>query len=182
METGSNNLVKLGTIGEARGLRGEVWLRIPSKDPEFLERLETKTFHIKTNDKELNLKPERIRVLFNKVCCQFEGVDNRTFVEPLKGSPIFLEADVFDTQSGETIFLNEVLGFQVINVAAAVPEPIGTVESFDSNGPQDLLVVKREGQEILIPFVKAFISKIDFASKKILMSLPEGLVDISIEN
>lgn len=174
----SSDLVRIGTIGEARGLRGEVWLKIRAKDPEFLSRLQTKKFHIKKDEQELVLKPDRIRLLFDKVCCHFEGLDTRSHVEPLKGSLVFLEEDIFHTEPGEKIFLQEVLGFHVFQKQANQEFAIGVIEGFESNGPQDILVVNKNGSEVLIPFVKPFILSIEFEKKKIVMSLPDGLVEV----
>ena len=52
---------------------------------------------------------------------------------------------------------------------------LGEIVGFSSNGPQDLLVVEANGKTVEIPFVDAFIKKIDFKHQSVVMELPEGL-------
>jgi ribosomal 30S subunit maturation factor RimM len=53
--------------------------------------------------------------------------------------------------------------------------------AFSSNGPQDLLVVDYKGNKVDIPFVEAFISKIDFELQIVSMNLPPGLIEVSLK-
>jgi 16S rRNA processing protein RimM len=48
-------------------------------------------------------------------------------------------------------------------------------------GPVALLVVSAEGSsdEVLIPFAKSYLRRIDLAEKRVEMALPEGLVDLN---
>jgi 16S rRNA processing protein RimM len=45
---------------------------------------------------------------------------------------------------------------------------------------QDLLAVDHLGREVLIPMVKAIITNIDIANKKIEINPPEGLLDVAL--
>jgi 16S rRNA processing protein RimM len=69
------------------------------------------------------------------------------------------------------------LNFQVYNFQNL----IGAIVGFSSNGPQDLIVVNYNGKDIEIPFVEAFICDLDFDHKKLMMELPEGLLDLGAE-
>jgi len=42
-----------------------------------------------------------------------------------------------------------------------------------------LAVTSRDGDEVLIPFVKAFLVTVDTDAKRIEMKLPEGLVEVN---
>jgi 16S rRNA processing protein RimM len=46
-------------------------------------------------------------------------------------------------------------------------------------GPVALLVVHGAGGEILVPFAKSYLRKIDLKAKRVEMALPEGLVDLN---
>jgi 16S rRNA processing protein RimM len=48
-------------------------------------------------------------------------------------------------------------------------EEIGRVRSMDTNGVQDILVVRGKASEYLIPFVSAYIVKVDVAEKSIIV-------------
>ena len=42
-----------------------------------------------------------------------------------------------------------------------------------------LVIQSNDGNEILIPFVKAFLASIDLPAKRIVMKLPAGLADVN---
>ena len=46
-------------------------------------------------------------------------------------------------------------------------------------GPVALLVVTGATGEILVPFAKSYLRKIDLKAKRVEMALPEGLVDLN---
>ena len=52
---------------------------------------------------------------------------------------------------------------------------------FSTNGQQDLLVLDQavNNQNIEIPFIKQFVINVDYVTKKIMMDLPEGLIQIN---
>ena len=58
-------------------------------------------------------------------------------------------------------------------------EVIGTVVGVLDYGNTTLLRLDREGEEILIPFARSFLKKIDTAGKRIDMELPEGLIEVN---
>jgi 16S rRNA processing protein RimM len=61
---------------------------------------------------------------------------------------------------------------------------VGEIEGVDRDaGPVALLVVKPVGvdkAEVLVPFAKAYLRKIDLEGKRVEMALPEGLVDVQV--
>ena len=46
-------------------------------------------------------------------------------------------------------------------------------------GPVALLVVRGTAGEVLVPFAKSFLRKIDLEAKRVEMALPEGLADLN---
>ena len=62
------------------------------------------------------------------------------------------------------------------------PQPIsvGEIEDVDRTaGPVAMLVVRGAAGEVLIPFAKSYLRRIDLESKRVEMALPEGLVDLN---
>jgi 16S rRNA processing protein RimM len=70
----------------------------------------------------------------------------------------------------------------LVDVAGAAPVEVGPIENVDRNaGPVALLVIGRPGspEEILVPFAKSFLRRIDLPAKRVEMALPEGLVGLN---
>jgi 16S rRNA processing protein RimM len=42
-----------------------------------------------------------------------------------------------------------------------------------------LLVVRGTAGEILVPFAKSYLRKVDLAAKRVEMALPDGLIDLN---
>jgi 16S rRNA processing protein RimM len=104
-----------------------------------------------------------------------EGVTTREGAEAMKGYEILVSDNFFESKKGENIFLGEILGYKVFDQE----EMIGEISDFQTNTAQDLLVVKSLTEEILIPFIKPFILKIDHEKKEVRMQLPEGLITVN---
>jgi 16S rRNA processing protein RimM len=67
-----------------------------------------------------------------------------------------------------------------MDVAGAEPVRVGEIEEVDRTaGPVALLVVKGAAGEVLVPFAKAFVRRIDLESKLVEMALPEGLAELN---
>ena len=57
---------------------------------------------------------------------------------------------------------------------------VGEIESVDRTaGAVALLVVRGASGEVLIPFAKSFLKKIDLKAKRVEMALPAGLVELN---
>ena len=67
-----------------------------------------------------------------------------------------------------------------MDVAGTEPVTVGEIESVDrTSGPVALLVVQGAAGEVLIPFAKSYLRKIDLKAKRVEMALPEGLVELN---
>jgi 16S rRNA processing protein RimM len=67
-----------------------------------------------------------------------------------------------------------------VDVAGAEPVTVGEIEDVDRTaGPVALLVVRGAAGEVLIPFAKSYLRKIDLEGKRVEMALPEGLADLN---
>jgi 16S rRNA processing protein RimM len=168
-----NEMKMVGKVKDAHGLRGELYILVFSGDVSWLKKLQTLELRGKTATTTHSV--EKVKPFKQGLILKVPGVNDRTQAEALKGHEFYIPADIFVSKPGETIFLNEILGFMVKNVAQ---EDIGSVEGFSTNGAQDLLVVTTPAKKVEIPFVEAFIKKIDFKHKTIVMDLPEGLLDL----
>lgn len=78
-------------------------------------------------------------------------------------------------------FKKETEGFEYLTGFTAIDEEtgvIGTIEEVIETPAQILLQVNRQGSEVLIPLVDDFVIDINEEEKEILLTLPEGLLDL----
>jgi 16S rRNA processing protein RimM len=80
----------------------------------------------------------------------------------------------------DEVYIGDLIGCSLIDVASAVPQTIGEIESVDRTaGPVALLVARGAAGEVLIPFAKIYLRKIDLNAKRVEMALPRGLVELN---
>jgi 16S rRNA processing protein RimM len=58
--------------------------------------------------------------------------------------------------------------------------PVGEIEDVDRTaGPVALLVVRGAAGEVLIPFARSYLRRIDLEARRVEMALPEGLAELN---
>lgn len=174
-------LTKVGVVLEGHGLRGDVSIMIFSGDSSWTEDLgEIFLMPVgKTQSADLQIfeilktKPYKKGIL-----AQFKGVTDRNQSDALRKYEVWVPSDLFISENGEQPFLQEFLNFTINDKTLG---DVGQVESFSSNGVQDLFILDKKvnGQNIEIPFITPFVIEVDYEAKKIRMDLPQGLIEIN---
>jgi 16S rRNA processing protein RimM len=179
MKSESNRKWKLvGKVKEAHGLRGELYVILFAKENSWLDDLTQFSLALDESSAGKQVfSAGKLRSQKNTMIIKSEEIIDRTAAEKLCGSLFFIPAELLASKPGDRIYLSEILNFEVYDG----DQLIGKITSFSSNGPQDLLIVSGGGT-IEIPFVEAFIDQIDFSNQKVMMKLPEGLLQINREN
>jgi 16S rRNA processing protein RimM len=121
-----------------------------------------------------------------RVVLQFAGIDSISDAESLAGNDVLIPREERLPLEDESVYISELVGCTVYDEF----QPVGVVEDvqfamtadggrrLDDAAP--LLAVRSpEGDEILIPFAKAFLVGVDTEAKRIEMKLPEGLIEVN---
>jgi 16S rRNA processing protein RimM len=121
-----------------------------------------------------------------RVVLQFAGIDTISDAELIAGLDVLVPRTERLALDDESVYVSELIGCTVYDG----PLPVGMVEdvqfAMSADGARrlddaaPLLAVRSsEGDEILIPFAKAFLVGVDTEAKRVDMTLPEGLVDVN---
>ena len=178
----------LARIRKAQGRKGEVLAEILTDFPEkFAERNRVWLLALAGQAGESAREVELRSHWLNKsqaggVVLHFGGVDSITDAEKLRGLVVALPYSERVSLSEDEVYVGELIGCALVDVASEPERPVGVIEDVDRDaGPVALLVVTGAGgEEILVPFAKAYVRRIDFEGKRVEMALPEGLVEIQI--
>ncbi|HEY8271728.1 MAG TPA: ribosome maturation factor RimM [Pseudobdellovibrionaceae bacterium] len=165
----------VGKVKDAHGLRGELYILVFSGDVSWAKKLKTFELRSPRTGEIASYAVEKMKPFKQGLIVKSPLMMDRNAAEAVKGFEFSIPADIFVSKPGETIFLNEIMDFMV---KTAAQENVGLIKGFSSNGVQDLLVVDAAKGRVEIPFVEAFIKKIDFKHHTIVMDLPEGLLDL----
>jgi 16S rRNA processing protein RimM len=114
------------------------------------------------------------------IVLHFAGIDSISAAETLKGLIVAVPAEQRAALAEDEVYIGDLIGCRLFDVAGPAPVPIGPIRDVDQTaGPVALLVVKGESGEILIPFAKSYLRKIDLEGKRVEMALPPGLTDLN---
>jgi 16S rRNA processing protein RimM len=145
-------------VTKAHGLRGEVVVQLWS---ERTERLQPGTA---LHSARGTLVVRAARPFGDRFLVQFEGLDDRTGAEHLRG--VELQAESVDDP--DMLWVHELVGRAVVDAAGV---PLGTVTAVEANPASDLLVLESGG---LIPLRFMTGDGVDGA---LVVDIPEGLLD-----
>jgi 16S rRNA processing protein RimM len=169
---------QLGRVAKVHGLRGEVNVVLDVDYPEDYEGLE----HLFLEQKG-RLVPFFLEHFVlqpgGKALVKFEDLDSLEQVEPLVGLEIFLPLSELPQLDEDQYYFHELIGFEVFDENLGLIGPVQIIYDLET---QDLLGVTHQGKEVLIPIQDGIILKVDKAAKKVYCQLPEGLLDIYLED
>lgn len=166
--------VLLGKVTKAHGIKGELKVRAYSGDPESVTRFKQLLLVSSSGSLSPVFEVQRARGGSKEAIIQLRGVTDRTHAETLCGTGVLVFKDELPDLADDEFYLHELEGLEVLTESG---QAIGTVESFFNNGVQDLLVVRSESSEILIPLIPGMICSRD--KKQLIIAPPPGLLEVN---
>lgn len=186
--------VILASILRPQGRKGEVLAELLTDFPERFEG-EPRVFLAKpgfsgpqTHARAVNVIGFFLPVGKNsgRIVLHFGGIDSISAAETLAGLEVIVPHHERVEPEEDVSFISDLLDCAVYDSEAL----IGTVDDVHLPTTPDgarrledaaplLAVLTATGEEILIPFVKAWIVTLDPAAKRIEMRLPEGLIEVN---
>ena len=168
---------ELGFVTKLHGLKGGLILHLDVDEPFFYEGLDVVFLEIKGQ-----LVPyfiESINIKDKKAIVFFEDIETLEDATELKGAVAWLPVDTLPKLQEGQFYFHDVIGFEVIDKQSG---NLGLVQFFNSGGAQDLMIVDVKGVEVIVPVVDGVIVKADLEAKKLYVDLPEGLLDVYLDN
>lgn len=103
-----------------------------------------------------------------------EGVSDRNVAETLIKAILLIDQPLdASPEEPDAWYDHQLAGLKVLREGVE----IGTLVRVDHMPAQDLLIIKTEAGEVLLPFVKAFVPKVDVAAGIIEITPPGGLFE-----
>ncbi|WP_229069478.1 ribosome maturation factor RimM [Actinoplanes sp. DH11] len=186
-------MLVVGQIGKPHGIRGEVSVVVRTDEPE--ERFTAGSVFITEvpRDRRVGAGPaaapgvrfevpkeltlESIRWHQGRGIAVFEGISDRNVAEALRG--VYLQVDsagLTPPEDPEEFHDHQLIG---LRVESRDGTEHGTVQRIEHAPASDLIVLaKKGGGTALIPFVTAIVPTVDLAGGRVIVDLPEGLLDL----
>ena len=169
---------QLGYVMKPHGLQGEVGAFLDVDVPENYKNLES--VFILTKDKKLvPFFIERIQLQHQKALIKFEEVDSLDQAAELVGNEMYLPLNALPILTGDQFYFHQIIDYQIIDLQKGA---LGTVANIYNMPHQDLVAMAYKEKEVLFPMNDKILLRIDHAAKTLHVDLPEGLVDVYLED
>ncbi len=164
----------LGKIAKKFSFKGEVLAYLDTDEPELYENMES--VFVECNKHLVPFFIESSSLHKNDFLrIRFEDVKTEEEADALLGNDLYLPLQMLPKLTGNKFYYHEVIGFEVEDKRVGI---VGKIQSINDSTAQPLFEVLQDEKEILIPMIDHFLLKIDRENKKVIMDLPEGLIEM----
>ena len=164
-----NEVYKIGRIGKPHGISGEVTLRFSD---DVFDRVDADYLVLMVDGILVPFFIEEYRFRSDEVALvKFEDIDTKDRASELTGCDVFFPRHLADA-GDDVLTWSQIVGYDIVDVSSG--KTIGRIEAVDETTINTLLELS-DGK--LIPAADEFIEDIDHEERKLMMRLPEGLVN-----
>ncbi|MEP6995726.1 MAG: ribosome maturation factor RimM [Acidobacteriota bacterium] len=165
----------VGRIQRPHGLSGELSIGIQTDFPERFTTGQRLAWH-REGDADRELVLTGVRPHGNRLLMTFEGIADPEGARALCGGDLFVPmTEAFPRPEG-FFYSHEIQGFVCEDPQGG---PLGSAAGVEQTPAGPLLAVTLpSGKEALVPFVEEFVLRIDGNARKIVLELPDGLLDL----
>ena len=165
------NQLTIGALVNTHGLKGEVKVKILTQFPDVRFK-KGNIIYVHFEHEYIPVKIAQIRNQKDFLLLSFEGYADINLVEKWKGSELCIDRmDAHELEEDEAYFF-ELQDSEVVSVDGT---SLGVVSEVIETGANAVLRVTGE-QELLIPYVKAFIVSFERGEKRITVKLMDGML------
>ena len=164
-----DEVYKIGRIGKPHGISGEVTLRFSD---DVFDRVDADYLVLMVDGILVPFFIEEYLFLSDEVALvKFEDIDTKDRASELTGCDVFFPRHLADA-GDDVLTWSQIVGYDIVDVLS--DKTIGRIEAVDETTINTLLELS---DGTLIPAADEFIEDIDHEERKLMMRLPEGLVN-----
>jgi 16S rRNA processing protein RimM len=170
-------LLVVGRIGRAHGIRGDVTVEVRTDAPEL--RFAPGAVLRTEPEAAGPLTVESARMHSGRLLIHFEGIPDRTAAEGLRDVLLVIDADdsgPAGEPDDDVWWDHELLDLEARTSGG---ELLGVVADMLHTPAGELLAIRRpDGAELLVPFVSEFVPVVDVPGGRIVVDPPAGLLEL----
>jgi 16S rRNA processing protein RimM len=167
----------VGRVVRAHGVTGELVVEVRTDDPDT-RFAPGKTLRAKPSrgGPERDYVVDSAREHSGRLLVRLDGVADRTAADSMRGTLFLVDsADLPPIEEPDEFYDHQLEGLQVVTIAGT---PVGSVAEVLHTAAGELLSVRTEGGEVLVPFVSAIVTAVSLTDQTIEIDPPEGLLEL----
>jgi 16S rRNA processing protein RimM len=172
----------VGRVAKAHGISGEVVVDVRTDDPDarFAPGSRLRARRPRDGDQERSYVVDDARAHGARLLVRLAGVTSRDAADALRGSLFVIDSDDLPPiDEPDTYYDHQLEGLQVRTTTG---HEVGVVAEVLHTAAGELLAVRRDSGELLVPFVSAIVTSVslDDGLEKGVVEIdpPDGLLDL----
>lgn len=166
-----NDLIEVGVIVGAYGVRGEVRIKSYCAVPDNIETYTP----LWTADRAREVKLSILRPIKSGFAVRIPEVANKEEADALRGTMLYAERDQLPSLPDDEYYYTDLMGIEVYDTGGVL---LGTVKNVANNGADDLLELQLAGTSAttFLPFTKAAVPTVDLTARRLVADPPLGIL------
>ena len=166
----------VGRVVKAHGITGELVVEIRTDDPETRFAPGASLRGRRKDGPEGRYVVESARAHGGKLLVRLDGVADRNGAESLRGTLFIVDSAELPPIGDPDEFYDHQL--ESLRVVTTSGTPVGTVAEVLHTAAGELLSVRTDKGEVLVPFVSAIVTSVSLADQTIEIDPPDGLLEL----
>ena len=168
----------LGKITKPNGYLGGVNIFLDVDDPHEYAELDAVFVESRSSLIPFFIKNINIHTSKNTAVVYFEDIEDFDAAQALVNKHLYLPMSSLPKLKGNQFYFHEIIGYQIIDQQEG---PLGEIKEVLDYPNQALIQIFYKNKEILIPVNDDIIQLVNREKKEIHVLLPEGLLDVYLD-
>ena len=165
----------LGKIIRTHGVKGDLIIFLDVDEPARYIKMKTLLIEMDSGLKEYNVKKVSLQPRDKSAIIHLEGVEDMNAAELLLKYNLFQPVSMLPKLKGNDFYFHEIIGF---GVSDSLQGELGILKDVYDLQQHPVGVMVYKEKEILFPISNETLLKIDRENKKVLVTLPDGLLEV----
>ncbi|MCV6985665.1 ribosome maturation factor RimM [Mycobacterium shinjukuense] len=168
----------VGRVVKAHGVTGEIVVEIRTDDPtaRFAPGTRLRARPARESDQGRDYVVDGARDHGGRLLVRLAGVADRDTADALRGSLLVIDsADLPPIDEPDTFYDHQLEG---LRVRTTTGQRVGVVAEVIHTAAGELLAIRGDDREVLVPFVGAIVPSVSLDDGTIVIDPPEGLLDL----
>jgi 16S rRNA processing protein RimM len=167
----------VGRVVKAHGVAGELVVDVRTDDPDIrFAPGSVLRGRPSRGGPESRYVIESAREHSGRLLVRLDGVADRSAADALRGTLFIVDsADLPAIEDPDEFYDHQLEGLQVVTTTGTV---VGSIAEVLHTAAGELLSVRTEEGEVLVPFVSAIVTSVSLADQRVEIDPPDGLLEL----
>lgn len=166
----------LGKVIKLHGYQGSLSVYLDTDDPDAY--IDTPIIYLDFNGAPVPYFVTEFSLLNQKAVIHFQDIDTQEQAEKLIKKDMYLPIDQLPELTGNQFYFHEIVGMNLEDKTFGLIGPISEVLEYSN---QAIIQTYHRNKEVLIPISDDIIVKLDRENNTMYVDLPDGLLDVYLE-